>query len=35
MTNLEGKIQVVVSQLYRLRKLSEYGFKQVNNELFD
>ena len=33
MTNLEGKIQRTVAQLYSLRNWIEYGFKQVKNEL--
>lgn len=33
MTNLPGKIQLVVAQLYSLRTWIEYGFKQVKNEL--
>lgn len=33
MTNLEGKIQLQVAQLYSLRSWIEYGFKQVKNEL--
>lgn len=33
MTNLEGKIQLVVAQLYSLRNWIEYGFKQVKNSL--
>jgi SRSO17 transposase len=33
MTNLEGKIQLKVAQLYSLRNWIEYGFKQVKNEL--
>lgn len=33
MTNLPGKIQLVVAQLYSLRTWIEYSFKQVKNEL--
>jgi len=33
MTNLEGKIQLKLAQLYSLRNWIEYGFKQVKNEL--
>lgn len=33
MTNIEGKIQRTVAQLYSLRNWIEYGFKQVKNEL--
>lgn len=33
MTNLPGKIQLIVAQLYSLRTWIEYGFKQVKNEL--
>ncbi|MGE5656381.1 MAG: transposase, partial [Actinomycetota bacterium] len=33
MTNLPGKIEREVAQLYSLRNWIEYGFKQVKNEL--
>jgi len=33
MTNLSGKIQQVLGQLYSLRNWIEYGFKQVKNQL--
>jgi SRSO17 transposase len=33
MTNLPGKIQLIVAQLYSLRTWIEYGFKQVKDEL--
>ena len=33
MTNLPGKIQLEVAQLYSLRNWIEYGFKQIKNEL--
>lgn len=33
MTNLPGKIQLVVGKLYSLRNWIEYSFKQVKNEL--
>jgi hypothetical protein len=33
MTNLPGKIQLIVAQLYSLRTGIEYGFKQAKNEL--
>jgi SRSO17 transposase len=33
MTNLPGKIQLIVAQLYSLRTWIEYGFKQAKNEL--
>lgn len=33
MTNLPGKIQLIVTQLYSLRTWIEYGFKQAKNEL--
>ena len=33
MTNVSGKIQQVLAQLYSLRNWIEYGFKQVKNQL--
>ena len=32
MTNIPGKIQGEIAQLYSLRNWIEYGFKQVKNE---
>lgn len=32
MTNLQGKIETAIAQMYRMRMWIEYGFKQVKNE---
>jgi len=33
MTNLQGKIETAIAQMYSMRMWIEYGFKQVKNEL--
>lgn len=33
MTNLQGKIELAIAQMYSMRMWIEYGFKQVKNEM--